>query len=71
VVAPGPADGGGAKRGVKRSGDLEAEARELAAGLLADGMKPSEAAKELAARLGLARNEAYRVVQHLAEESIE
>ena len=54
VVAPEAAKG---------RGDLEVEARGLAARLLADGMKPSAAAKELAARLDLARNEAYRVVQ--------
>jgi 16S rRNA (cytidine1402-2'-O)-methyltransferase len=60
VVAPGPADAGG--------GDLEVEARGLAAGLLADGMKPSEAAKELAARLGVGRNEAYRIVQEMSAD---
>jgi 16S rRNA (cytidine1402-2'-O)-methyltransferase len=43
--------------------DLELEARGLAARLLAGGMKPSAAAKELTARLDLARNDAYRVVQ--------
>jgi 16S rRNA (cytidine1402-2'-O)-methyltransferase len=59
VVAPAAAGGGG--------GDLEVEARGLAAGLLAEGMKPSEAAKELAARLGVARNEAYRLVQEAIE----
>ena len=37
----------------------------LAAELLEGGMKPSEAAKELAARLDLARNEAYRIVHDL------
>lgn len=44
-------------------GELEVEARQLAGRLLAEGMKPSAAARELAARLDLARNEAYRVVQ--------
>jgi 16S rRNA (cytidine1402-2'-O)-methyltransferase len=44
-------------------GDLELEARGLAARLLAGGKKPSAAAKELTARLDLARNDAYRVVQ--------
>jgi 16S rRNA (cytidine1402-2'-O)-methyltransferase len=43
--------------------DLELEARGLAARLLAGGMKPSAAAKELTVRLDLARNDAYRVVQ--------
>lgn len=42
--------------------DHEKEARDLAIRLLEEGLKPSEAAKELAARLDLARNEAYRVV---------
>ena len=41
-------------------------ARALAESLLAGGMKPSEAAKEVASRLALARNEAYRIVQDLA-----
>ena len=43
--------------------DQHEEARRLAKSLLSEGMKPSEAAKELAARLDLARNDAYRVVQ--------
>jgi 16S rRNA (cytidine1402-2'-O)-methyltransferase len=59
VVAPGAeSEAQSAQRG-----DLEVEARELAARLLAEGVKPSAAARELAARLDLARNEAYRVVQ--------
>ncbi len=41
----------------------EGEARGLATELLEGGMKPSEAAKEVAARLDLARNDAYRIVQ--------
>ena len=41
---------------------LRARAAELASELLAGGMKPSAAARELAGRLGLARNEAYRIV---------
>jgi len=49
--------------------DLEAEARGLAARLLAEGMKPSAAAKELTARLALARNDAYRVVQESLRRS--
>jgi 16S rRNA (cytidine1402-2'-O)-methyltransferase len=52
-------------------GDLELEARGLAARLLAGGMKPSAAAKELTARLDLARNEAYRVVQESVRGSQE
>jgi len=55
----------------ERGGDLEVEARGIAAQLLAQGMKPSEAAKELAARLDLARNEAYRVVQKCTAEAKE
>jgi 16S rRNA (cytidine1402-2'-O)-methyltransferase len=48
------------------AGDLEEAARSLAAELLAEGMKPSEVAKEMAMRLDVARNEAYRIVQELA-----
>jgi 16S rRNA (cytidine1402-2'-O)-methyltransferase len=51
--------------------DLEVEARGLAARLLAGGMKPSAAAKELTARLDLARNDAYRVVQEALRRSPE
>jgi 16S rRNA (cytidine1402-2'-O)-methyltransferase len=58
VVAPA-AGGAGAE-------NLEEEARSLAADLLAEGRKPSEAAKEVAARLDVARNEAYRIVHELA-----
>lgn len=42
--------------------DREEEARALASELLAEGIKPSEAAKKVATRLDLARNEAYRIV---------
>lgn len=42
------------------------EARSLAQELLEGGMKPSHAAKEVAARLDLARNDAYRIVHDLA-----
>jgi 16S rRNA (cytidine1402-2'-O)-methyltransferase len=57
VVAPAPpaADDAG-------SAEL---ARALAEELLAEGMKPSRAAKEVAARLDLARNDAYRIVHDL------
>jgi 16S rRNA (cytidine1402-2'-O)-methyltransferase len=48
-------------------GDRGEEARVLAAQLLSEGLKPSEAAKELAGRLDLARNEAYRVVHEALE----
>jgi 16S rRNA (cytidine1402-2'-O)-methyltransferase len=49
--------------------DLQEEARGLASRLLAGGMKPSAAAKELTARLDLARNDAYRVVQESLRHS--
>jgi 16S rRNA (cytidine1402-2'-O)-methyltransferase len=55
VVAPA--------QGAPAGEDREKEARDMAARLLGEGLKPSEAAKTLAARLDLARNEAYRVVQ--------
>jgi 16S rRNA (cytidine1402-2'-O)-methyltransferase len=55
VVAPA--------QGVGTRADWEEEARKVAAELLAEGRKPSEAARELASRLDLARNDAYRVVQ--------
>lgn len=45
---------------------LRARALELADELLAGGMKPSAAARELAGTLGLARNEAYRIVHDSA-----
>lgn len=50
---------------VERSPDGEPDvsaARELAAELLARGARPSEAARELVARLGLPRNRSYRIV---------
>lgn len=46
--------------------DLEADARELARALLAEGGKPSGVAREVARRLGLPRNTVYRIVQELA-----
>ena len=49
------------------TGERGEEARELAVQLLSQGLKPSEAAKELAGRLDLARNEAYRVVHEALE----
>jgi len=55
VVAPAAAAAAGE--------DLREDARRLADRLLSEGMKPSAAAKELVARLDLARNDAYRVVQ--------
>jgi len=58
VVAP-------AEPGSTSQEDVLARARGLASELLAQGAKPSQVAKELAARLDLARNEAYRIVQDL------
>lgn len=57
VVAPADADGHGE--------DRQEEARELGKELLEEGMKPSQVAKEVAALLDLARNEAYRIVHDL------
>jgi len=57
VVAPTDGDEGGEER--------EELARSLAQELLRDGLMPSKAAKEVAARLDLARNEAYRIVHEL------
>jgi len=45
--------------------DPEEEARALARDLVADGMRPSEAVREIVARLDLARNDAYRIVHDL------
>lgn len=50
-------------------GDRTGRARRLAEELLADGLKPSAAARELTDRLDLARNEAYRIVLDLEEVS--
>ncbi|HUP52309.1 MAG TPA: 16S rRNA (cytidine(1402)-2'-O)-methyltransferase [Longimicrobiales bacterium] len=47
--------------------DREDEARALATELLARGTRPSQVAKELADRLDLARNDAYRIVHELEE----
>jgi len=44
----------------------ESAAREGAAELLAGGMRPSEAVRELTARLGISRNRAYRIVHSTA-----
>jgi 16S rRNA (cytidine1402-2'-O)-methyltransferase len=45
----------------------EAAAAALARALLDDGMSPSRAAKELARRLDVSRNQAYEVVQRVAQ----
>ena len=63
---------------VAPSGDEESEevhaqlmdrGREVALDLLSEGVKPSAAAKDLAARLDLSRNDAYRIVQSLREDT--
>jgi 16S rRNA (cytidine1402-2'-O)-methyltransferase len=55
--------------GEEESPEESAEAaRDLAAALLAQGIPPSAAAKELRQRLRLPRNEAYQLVQELASE---
>ena len=46
----------------------EAAARALARALVAEGMRPSHAAREVARRLGLPRNLAYDIVQAIASE---
>jgi 16S rRNA (cytidine1402-2'-O)-methyltransferase len=53
----------------ERVPDREQEGRALAKELLGGGMKPSEAAKEVAARLDLARNEAYRMVHEVESKT--
>lgn len=45
--------------------DVEAKAARLAREMLDEGMRPSTVAKEVAARLDLARNDAYRIVHDL------
>jgi len=47
-----------------------AAARALAQALLGDGVTPSRAAKELARRLKISRNQAYEVVQEVAVEAV-
>lgn len=53
--------------GLGNEADLGAEAIRLAGDLLRGGMKPSAAAREITSRLNLARNDAYRIVQDLAD----
>jgi 16S rRNA (cytidine1402-2'-O)-methyltransferase len=50
--------------------DVARAAQELAASLLREGMKPSAAAREVARRLDLARNEAYRIVHDSRGSSV-
>ena len=59
VVAPAGEDG------AADPVDVEAEAARLGRELLEDGMRPSTVAKEVARRLDLGRNEAYRIVHDL------
>lgn len=61
VVAPADATG-------RDAADVEADARALARSLLEGGSKPSAAAREVAARLALPRNTAYRIVQETARD---
>lgn len=56
VVGPAP-------EGAIDASELEAEAREMARALLSEGGRPSGVARELARRLDLPRNTAYRIVQ--------
>jgi len=47
--------------------ELEDEARDVARRLLAEGAKPSAVAREVARRLAIGRNAAYRIVHDIAE----
>jgi len=62
VVVEGSGDG------TPEPGDEEA-ARSLARALRADGLRPSEVARELSQRAGMPRNEAYRIAHEVAPES--
>jgi 16S rRNA (cytidine1402-2'-O)-methyltransferase len=58
--------------GIREASSLdEAINRAVARVVLGEGMKPSEAARELAGRLGLSRNEAYTMVRELRAEDEE
>ena len=61
VVEGNPAPGGTEE-------EAEAAARTLAEALLAQGLAPSAVAKELRERLDISRNDAYQLVQGLADE---
>jgi len=63
TVVVGPAQAGGGQ------GDRTEAARALASELLGDGVKASEAARIIAERLDVGRNEAYRIVHGLAEDT--
>ncbi len=61
---------GGELSGQPDAADTEA-ARVLAGALMDQGQKSSQAAREVARRLGLPRNVAYEIVQSLADASTE
>jgi hypothetical protein len=67
VVVAGRPEGAAAED----EADAEAEAATLAAALVAQGVAPSAAAKELRGRLGIARNRAYELAQQAAAELAE
>ena len=46
----------------------ESAARGLAAELLAEGIRPSEAVRQLTARLGVSRNRSYRIVHSVGQD---
>lgn len=58
----------GAPSGEERT-PAEDDVREVARELLASGMRPSGVARELARRLDVAKNDAYRIVHEMAPES--
>jgi len=60
----------GRPRDAAAEGEVDAlAARSIAQALLAQGQTPSGVAKELRRRLGIARNEAYRIAQQAAGEA--
>ena len=60
VVAP-------ARAPAAEAADTEARARELAESLLAQGLRSSQVAREVAEQLGVPRNLAYRIVHSVAD----
>src|SRR5690606_25361496 len=56
------------REGAPGAEEGEEPARELASRLLQEGMRPSAVARELARRLGMARNRAYEIALSLAGE---
>lgn len=61
-VVVGPADASPASEE-----DVEEEARRVARTLLGEGMKPSAVAREVAGRLAIGRNAAYRIVHDITQ----